>query len=299
LYEELLASCQLCPRRCGVNRLSGKTGFCGAGHEIKIARSALHYWEEPPISGKNGSGAVFFSYCPLQCVYCQNYEISTLYHGKTVTTAELTDIFLDLQAQGALNINLVTPTHYVPQIITALSAAKSAGLRIPIVYNCGGYESLDTLRLLEGWIDIYLPDMKYFSDKHAAKYSGASRYFEHASAAIAEMVRQTGPPVLDENGVMRRGVIVRHMLLPGQLFDSKKIIDYLYETYHNDIYISIMNQYTPLPHTEKYPELCRPVSERYYSAIVDYAASIGVENAFIQEGGTVDESFIPEFYYDE
>lgn len=296
MYEELLSACRLCPRQCGADRLSGQTGICGAGRDIKLARSALHAWEEPPVSGQKGSGAVFFSHCPLHCVYCQNYAISTLHHGQTITVEALSEIFLDLQAQGAHNINLVTPTHYVPQIITALSAARSAGLNLPVVYNCGGYENVETLRLLKDWVDIYLPDIKYFSDRIAVKYSGAPRYFEYAKAALAEMVRQTGPAVIDENGIMQKGVIVRHMLLPGCLFDAKKIIDYLFNTYHNDIYISIMNQYTPLPHVEKYPELCRPVSARYYETLVDYAASLGVENAFIQEGGTVSESFIPEFY---
>lgn len=299
MYEALLSACKLCPRQCGVDRLTGKTGFCGAGKKIRIARSALHHWEEPPISGTAGSGAVFFSHCTLQCVFCQNYEISTLHHGKTITETELADCFLDLQAQGAHNINLVTPTHYVPQIITALDIAKRAGLHLPVVYNCGGYESVDTLRLLEGWVDIYLPDMKYYQDTLAQKYSGAAGYFQQAKQALAEMVRQTGEPVLNENGIMQRGVIVRHMLLPGQLFDSKKIIDYLYNTYHNSVYISIMNQYTPLAHVAGYPELCRPVSKAYYDTLVDYAAGIGVENAFIQEGGTVSESFIPAFYDEE
>ncbi len=296
MYESLLSTCRLCPRQCGVNRLLGETGFCGAGRDVKIARADLHYWEEPPISGKGGSGAVFFSHCPMQCVYCQNYEISTLHKGKTITESKLSKIFLDLQARGALNINLVTPTHYVPQIIRALAAAKAAGLTIPIVYNCGGYESVETIRLLAGWVDIYLPDMKYFSDALAQTYSHAPGYFAHASAAIAEMFRQVGRPVLDGQGIMRRGIIVRHMLLPGRLFDSKKIIDYLYNTYHNDIYISIMNQYTPLPQASPFPELCRPVSAAYYQALVDYAAGLGVENAFIQESGTVGESFIPAFY---
>lgn len=296
VYEELLSSCRLCPRQCGKNRLSGEIGFCGAGKDIKIARSALHHWEEPPISGNRGSGAVFFSFCTLKCIYCQNYDISTRHHGKTITAKDLSIIFLDLQAQGAHNINLVTPTHFVPQIITALSMAKAQGLTLPIVYNCGGYESVETIRRLEGFVDIYLPDMKYFSNRLAINYSGAPGYFEHAKAAISEMVRQTGVPVFDADGILKRGTIVRHMLLPGQLFDSKKIIDYLYTTYHNDIYLSIMNQYTPLAHVQSHPKLCRPVSSAYYDALVNYAVDLGIQNAFIQEGGTVGESFIPEFY---
>lgn len=295
---ELLSSCRLCPRACGVDRTAGKTGFCGADSKIKIARAALHFWEEPPISGTAGSGAVFFSHCTMKCVFCQNYGISTQNHGYEVTPGELADIFLDLQSQGALNINLVTPTHYAPQIITALDAAKARGFALPVVYNSGGYESVEAIKLLKGYVDIYLPDFKYYSDKYSVRYSNAPGYFAAASAALAEMYAQVGKPRLDENGIMRRGVIVRHMLLPGLLFDSKKVIDYLYRTYGNDIYISIMNQYTPMPQVSAYPEINKRVPQKYYDTLVNYAYDLGVRRAFTQSGEAVGESFIPDFFGD-
>lgn len=216
--------------------------------------------------------------------------------GRTVTIDELCRIFLDLQAQGAHNINLVTPTHYIPQLAEALLMAKGAGLVIPVLYNCGGYESADALKLLDGIIDIYMPDMKYYSDKYAVKYSNAPRYFDCAKKALEEMYRQTGRAVLDENGIMQKGIIVRHMLLPGLLFDSKKILDYLYGTYGDDIFISIMNQYTPMPGVADYPEINKRVDKRYYDTLVAYAEKIGITNAFIQSGEAVGENFIPEFY---
>lgn len=291
-----LSECRLCPRECKADRKGGRVGYCGAGEEIKIARAALHHWEEPPISGSNGSGAVFFSHCNLGCVFCQNYKISREHMGRTVTIDELCRIFLDLQEQGAHNINLVTPTHYIPQLAEALLMAKGAGLVIPVLYNCGGYESADALKLLDGIIDIYMPDMKYYSDKYAVKYSNAPRYFDCAKKALEEMYRQTGRAVLDENGIMQKGIIVRHMLLPGLLFDSKKILDYLYGTYGDDIFISIMNQYTPMPGVADYPEINKRVDKRYYDTLVAYAEKIGITNAFIQSGEAVGESFIPEFY---
>ncbi len=286
--------CTLCPRRCSVDRSRGEVGFCGMDNRIKIARAALHFWEEPCISGKNGSGAVFFSGCNLRCVFCQNYEISTCRKGKYVTEDELADIFIDLQGQGAHNINLVTGTHFVPQIAAALGIAKKNGLNIPIVYNCGGYEDMSGIP--EDFADIYLPDFKYYNNKYAIKYSSARNYCETAKAAIAEMVKRVGPAQFDNDGIMQKGVIVRHLMLPGLLFDSKKIIDYLYNTYGNKIWISIMNQYTPLKQVKKFPELDRQIGKEYYESLVGYAEKIGVENAFIQEGGTVSESFIPEFY---
>ncbi len=295
MYNEL-SKCRLCPRECGADRNNKISGYCKMQADIKIGRAALHFWEEPCISGENGSGAVFFSGCNLGCVYCQNYQISKDGCGKRITTEELVDIFLDLQGKGAHNINLVTPTHYTPHIADALKNAKGRGLKIPIVYNCGGYESIDTLRELNGLVDIYMPDFKYFSDKYAIKYSNAPRYFEHASSALCEMFSQVGKNVFDENGMLLKGVIVRHMMLPGLLFDSKKIIDYLYNKYRDDIYISIMSQYTPMPQVKKHPEIDRRISEKYYESLVDYAFNIGVRNAYIQDGKSADESFIPEFY---
>ena len=288
--------CTLCPRMCRADRASGELGYCKAGADIKIAQAYLHKWEEPPISGENGSGTVFFTYCNMQCVFCQNYKISREHVGKTVTTDELSKIFLDLQGEGAHNINLVTPTHYIPEIKNALIIAKNSGLKIPVVYNSGGYENADTLRTLDGLIDIYLPDFKYYSDKYALRYSNAPNYRKIAISAIAEMFRQTGKNMFAENGLMKRGVIVRHMMLPGLLFDSKKIIDYLYKTYGDDIYISIMSQYTPIKIGKEFEELNRTVTKEYYDSLVDYAAGIGVRNAFVQDGTSVGESFIPEFF---
>lgn len=288
--------CNLCPRNCKVNRAFGQKGFCGADNTLKIARAALHFWEEPCISGENGSGTVFFSGCNMKCVYCQNYSISTCNNGASVTVTELADVFLRLQSEGANNINLVTPTHFVNEIISALDIAKNNGLKIPVVYNSGGYESVETIKRLDGYVDIYMPDMKYFSDKFAVKYSNAPDYFNIAKAAIAQMVEQVGKPVFDERGIMQKGVLVRHLMLPGLLFDSKKIMDYLYKTYKNNIYVSIMSQYTPLPHVSDYKELDRKLNSAHYDAMVNYCAELGMENAFIQDGEAASESFIPEFY---
>ena len=295
-YQLDLKQCMLCPRKCAVDRTAGKVGFCKMDSKIKVARAALHFWEEPCISGTKGSGTVFFSGCNLRCVFCQNYKISTLLSGKIITESELGNIFLDLESQGAHNINLVTPTHFIPQIINALTMAKKKGLSIPTVYNCGGYESVDALKMLDGMIDIYLPDFKYFDNRFAKEYSSVSDYRECVQKAIDEMVRQVGKPVFDADGIMKKGVIVRHLLLPGLLFDSKKIIDYLYRTYGDDIWISIMNQYTPLEWVKDIQRLNRRVSEGCYNALIDYAAELGVENAYIQEGGTAKESFIPDFF---
>lgn len=288
----------MCPRNCGVNRLKDKVGYCGAGKNIRVARAALHYWEEPCISGSIGSGTVFFSFCTLKCVFCQNYNISQCSFGKEITIDRLSDIFLELQGKGALNINLVTPTHYVPQIIEALKIAKEKGLKLPIIYNSSGYENVDTIKLLKGYIDVYLPDMKYFDTKYSMKYSKAKDYFLYAKEAIDEMVNQVGEVKFDKNGIIKKGVIIRHLMLPGLLFDSKKIIDHIHSTYGNKVYISIMNQYTPLEHVKIYPELNKPLNQKHYEALIDYAVSIGVENGFIQEEGTDKESFIPLFNYE-
>lgn len=287
--------CNICPRRCGADRENGSLGFCGASNKIRIARAALHFWEEPCLSGKNGAGTVFFSHCNMKCVYCQNYRISTRGAGHEVSIGELAEIFLDLQSRGANNIDLVTPTHYALDIAEAVKKAKDSGLHIPVLYNCGGYESVETLKRLEGLIDIYMPDMKYYRDKYAVKYSSAPRYFETACAALEEMYSQTGAFVLDENGIMQSGVIVRHMMLPGLMLDTKKIMDYLFDTYGNNIYISLMSQYTPLKNVERFPELNRKIDMKKYNSIVDYCMNRGMENVFIQEGSAAKESFIPCF----
>jgi putative pyruvate formate lyase activating enzyme len=295
MVSSLLKNCALCPRECHVDRTSGQKGYCGAANELKVARAALHMWEEPCISGEEGSGTVFFTGCALGCVYCQNHNISKGLSGKAISTQRLADIFLELRDKGANNINLVTPSHYVPHIIDALDISRNNGLNIPVVYNCSGYEKVETLKLLEGYIDIYLPDLKYMSEEPAAKYSRCSDYFSIAVKAIEEMVRQVQEAVFDERGIMQKGVIVRHLALPGQLEESKRIVRYLYETYGDRIYISIMNQYTPVAKHMAYPELNRRITEEEYKELVDYALGIGVENGFIQEGETALESFIPEF----
>jgi len=291
-----MARCNLCPRKCDVDRENGERGYCGEGAAIKIGRAALHFWEEPSISGTNGSGTVFFSGCNLGCVYCQNRKISHENVGRLVSVEELSEVFLSLQSEGAHNVNLVTPTHFSSDIRKALLLAKKKGLSIPIVYNCGGYESVEAIRALDGVIDIYIPDLKYFDEKYALRYSNAPNYFEIAKTAISEMFRQVGKNEFSEDGIMCRGVIVRHMMLPGLLFDSKKIIDYLHSEYGDDVYLSIMSQYTPLPWVKEYPEIDRKVSPGYYGALVEYALSLGVNCAYIQEGEAADESFIPQFY---
>jgi Uncharacterized Fe-S protein PflX, homolog of pyruvate formate lyase activating proteins len=263
--------------------------------ELMVARASLHMWEEPCVSGEEGSGTVFFSGCQVGCVYCQNHNIAKGKAGKCISIERLSDIFIELQEKKANNINLVTPTHYVPQIIEAINRARLKGLKLPILYNCSGYEKVETLKLLEGYVNIYLPDMKYKDNLPAMKYSNCMDYFDITSKAIKEMVRQVGEPQIDEKGIMIKGVIVRHLTLPGFLQDSKAIIKYLYETFGNSIYISIMNQYTPLENVDRFPEINRRIRVDEYEELVDYAIEIGVENGFIQEGETASDSFIPEF----
>ena len=286
--------CSLCPRMCMADR-EITTGYCGVKNTLRVARAALHFWEEPCISGEEGSGAVFFTGCNLRCVFCQNFQIARAEQGKEITVERLSEIFLELQAQKANNINLEPATHYVPQVVEALKLAKEQGLHIPVVYNCGGYESVETLKMLEGLVDIYLPDFKYVDTERAKRYSHAENYPEVAKAALAEMVRQQPEAEFDERGIMKKGVIVRHLMLPGGIKDSKAVVKYLYETYGDQIYISLMNQYTPLPHVAEYPEINRKVKKFEYDRLVDYAISLGVENGFIQEGETAEESFIPAF----
>lgn len=292
------SNCTLCPRACKVNRENNETGICKVTSKIKVARAALHFWEESCISGTKGSGAVFFSGCAMHCVFCQNEEISHGRVGKEISKERLAEIFLELQEKGANNINLVTPGQYVPDIVRSIENARDQGLDIPIVYNTSSYEKVDTLKQLEGIVDVYLPDFKYWNSELAARYSKAPDYPEVAKAAIAEMVRQQPSPVFyDKDGqeLMGNGVIVRQLLLPGQLQDAKQIVKYLHETYGNQIYLSLMSQFTPLPHVEKCPELNKKVSRRIYEKYVDYAIEIGVENGYIQEEDVAEESFIPAF----
>ena len=296
MNDSLYKKCRLCPRACGADRAAGEKGFCGMSASLFVSRASLHTWEEPPISGERGSGTVFFAGCPLGCVFCQNAEISHEKRGKEITTVRLAEIFLELQEKGAHNINLVTATHYTLHVIEALDIAKKSGLAIPVVYNCGGYESTETLRMLRGYVDIYLPDFKYMSGELAAKYSLCKDYPERAKEALAEMTAQTGAPVFDGNGMLLRGTVVRHLVLPGCVKDSIEVIKYLHETYGNDIYISIMSQYTPSERLRaRFPELARKLTKYEYGKVVRFAAEIGVEKGFTQYGEAAAESFIPSF----
>lgn len=316
-------NCNLCPRQCNADRAHGELGYCNSPWELTAARAALHMWEEPVISGYAGSGTVFFSGCGLGCVFCQNGKIASGDVAQTISNEKLTDIFLKLQDQGAHNINLVTGGHYVPQIVSALESAKNRGLTIPVLYNSGSYELVSTVKLLDGLVDIYLPDLKYCDPALGHRYANAPDYFDRAMGCIQEMVHQVGEPVLEEVELpsdqtllrtayarewdpeeafflMKKGVVVRHLLLPGQLADSKKIIRALYDTWGNQIYISIMNQYTPCNPAicKQYPELVERVSEADYDSLVEYAIDLGVEQGFIQEGDTAEESFIPDFGFE-
>ena len=288
-------NCLLCPRKCGINRRTGQTGVCGVSSEIKVARAALHYWEEPCISGKRGSGAVFFSGCSLHCVFCQNREISDGKEGKVISKERLSDIFMELEGKGANNINLVTPGQYIPDIVWAVNDAKSRGMKLPIIYNTSGYENVTELKLLEGIVDVYLPDFKYMDSTLSARYSRAKDYPSVAKQALSEMVRQQPDVVIDDaTGLIQKGVIVRQLLLPGHVNDAKAVLKYLYDTYHDHVYISMMSQFTPIA-LKDYPEINRTVTRREYERLVDYALEIGITNAFIQEGDVAKDSFIPAF----
>lgn len=288
-------NCLLCPRKCGINRRTGQTGVCGVSSEIKVARAALHYWEEPCISGKKGSGAVFFSGCSLHCVFCQNREISDGKAGKVISKERLSDIFMELAVKGANNINLVTPGQYIPDIVWAVNDAKSRGMKLPIIYNTSGYENVTELKLLEGIVDVYLPDFKYMDSTLSARYSRAKDYPSVAKQALSEMVRQQPDVVIDDaTGLIQKGVIVRQLLLPGHVNDAKAVLKYLYDTYHDHIYISMMSQFTPIA-LKDYPEINRTVTKREYERLVNYALEIGITNAFIQEGDVAKDSFIPAF----
>ena len=288
-------NCLLCPRKCGINRSTGQTGVCGVSSEIKVARAALHYWEEPCISGKRGSGAVFFSGCSLHCVFCQNREISDGKAGKVISKERLSDIFMELADKGANNINLVTPGQYIPDIVWAVNDAKSRGMKLPIIYNTSGYENVTDLKLLEGIVDVYLPDFKYMDSTLSARYSRAKDYPSVAKQALSEMVRQQPDVVIDDaTGLIQKGVIVRQLLLPGHVNDAKAVLKYLYDTYHDHVYISMMSQFTPIA-LKDYPEINRTVTKREYERLVNYALEIGITNAFIQEGDVAKDSFIPAF----
>lgn len=323
---EIMQNCKLCPRECGVDRIAGNKGACGQDAGLVAARAALHMWEEPCISGKSGSGAVFFSGCQLKCVFCQNYNISDGSVGKEISTQRLAEIFLELMEKGANNINLVTPTHFVPYIIKAVEDSRRQGMNLPIVYNTSAYEKVDTIRALEGIVDVYLPDLKYYSSELSHKYSKAKDYFEKATLAIEEMVRQHQKPLffkrtgnellksghwrenmnissitynkmseVPDEILMGSGVIIRHLLLPGQLADSRKVIRYISENYRENVYVSMMDQFTPVVHQKVYTELNRKVESDVYEALIAYAQKLGINNAFVQGQGVASESFIPAF----
>ena len=289
---DILKECSLCPRNCRVNRYE-TTGFCKGTDKVKLAYYSLHQWEEPVISGQNGSGTVFFSHCNLQCIFCQNKKISTGGYGKEISNLRLKEIFLELQSKGAHNINLVTPTHYVPQIVSVLQEVKNKELKIPVVYNTSSYENVKTIEMLEGIVDIYLADLKYFDNNLGCKYSNCRDYFKYASEAIEAMYKQVGKFKI-VGDLMKSGLIVRILVLPGHVDDSKNLIKYLYNRYGDNIIISIMNQYTPIDVIDDYPNLNRRFTDEEYENVVDYACSLGVEMAFIQEGDTQEKSFIPD-----
>ena len=288
-----LANCQLCGHNCRVDRLSGQKGVCGAGVNPVVSSYCLHRGEEPMISGSRGSGTIFFANCCLHCVYCQNYAISQCTNGREIAINELAEIMLELQGQGAHNINLVSPTHYAPPISQAIISAKEKGLKLPIVYNTGSYDSLITLKELDGLIDIYLPDLKYLNNEKANKYSGAVNYVEVASEGIAEMFRQVGNIIMDKDGLAKRGLLVRHLVLPNDLSDSEKALDFL-ASLSKDLWISIMAQYNPQFKAGGYSELSRKLTREEYQAVVEHAEEIGLSNLFIQEGES-SENYLPDF----
>lgn len=290
-----LAACRLCPRGCGANRLHDAHGFCGAGRYASVGLVSLHAWEEPCLAGEKGAGTVFFSGCNMRCASCQNYEISRENFGIAVTEERLADIFLEQEERGAATLDLVTPTHFAPQIAAALHLAKAQGLSIPVVYNSSAYETVDTIKSLAGLVDIFLPDLKYMAEEAALRYSTAPDYFKTASAAIRCMREIAGRPIFDDTNRMQRGVLVRHLVLPGRRKESMKILDWLWQNFSDTIYISLMNQYTPMGDLSKVPELNRRLTTFEYESVVDHARSLGIENCYIQQGGTVSASFVPKF----
>ena len=300
LIETAYSHCTLCPRKCGANRLNGEKGVCGMTSSLYVSRAALHMWEEPCISGKEGSGTVFFSGCPLHCVFCQNHDISGGISGKEISVERLGEIFIELQKKGANNINLVTPTHYIPHIVEAANQARKNGLTIPFVYNTSGYETEESLELLKDTVDIFLPDFKYFSTDTSSLLSKAQNYTEVAKRALAKMYEIVGKPLFDdESGMMKKGVIVRVLVLPLHTNEAIKIVRYLHETYADNIYISIMTQYTPiedtLPTGSEYDFLRRSITKREYEKVINACLELGLKNAFFQDGKANLESFIPPF----
>lgn len=292
---ENLKRCELCPHNCKVNRLNGEIGRCKCKDKVKIALASVHYYEEPCISGKNGSGTIFFSGCNLNCKFCQNYEISQLGKGIEITIEELSDIFIKQQNKGVNNINLVTPTMYVYQIIEAIKIARKKGLDIPIVYNSNGYENVETIKKLSGYIDVYLPDLKYYDDEIAYKYSGINNYFENAKSAILEMQKQVGGPKLNENGIIQKGLIIRHLVLPNNIENSEKILRWIKSNINEEVYISIMAQYFPSYKAKQMNDINRKLSEEEYAKIENLVYELDIKNGYMQELGEHEEEYVPDF----
>ena len=290
-----LEKCKICPHNCGVNRLNGNIGRCKSNGNIKLAMASIHNFEEPCISGENGSGTVFFSNCNMNCVFCQNYKISQQGLGREISIEELAEIFIDEQNKNAENINLVTPTMYVYHIIEAIKIAKNKGLKIPIVYNSNGYENVETIKKLKGYIDIYLPDLKYYDDDLAFKYSGVKNYFENATSAIKEMYNQVGSPVLDENGMMKKGLIIRHLVLPNNLQNSKDVLKWINDNIDKKVFVSVMAQYFPTNKAKDFPEINRKLTKEEYEEIENYLYSLDLDNGYIQELGEHEEEYVPDF----
>ena len=296
---EELKSCNICPHRCKVNRLDGKIGRCKCDDKVKIALASIHHYEEPCISGKNGSGTIFFSNCNLNCIYCQNYEISQQGKGKIISIEHLAEIFVNQQKKDVNNINLVTPTMYVPQIIEAIKIAKNNGLNIPIIYNSNGYENVETIKMLKGYVDIYLPDLKYYSNKISKKYSNIDNYFEIAINAIKEMQKQVGNPVFDNNGIIKKGIIIRHLILPNHLLNTKNILKYIKENFNEDTYISLMAQYFPTYKAKEDKFINRKLTKKEYKEIESYLYSLDIKNGYIQDLGEHEEEYVPNFDFSE
>ena len=292
---EELAKCEICPHNCKVNRLNGNTGRCKCNDKVKIALASLHYYEEPCISGENGSGTVFFSGCNLNCKFCQNYEISQLGKGIEITIEQLADIFIKQQEKNANNINLVTPTMYVYQIIEAIKIAKQKGLYIPIIYNSNGYEKVETIRKLEGYIDIYLPDLKYYDDNLALRYSGIKEYFKYSTQAIKEMYNQVGAPKFNKDGNIVKGLMIRHLVLPNQIENSKNVLKWIKENIDEKIYINIMAQYFPSYKAKETEELNRKLTQKEYEEIENFIYELDIKNGYMQELGEHEEEYVPDF----
>lgn len=295
--QKLLEKCEICPHKCKINRLEGKLGICKSGEKVKIALYSTHNFEEPCISGTKGSGTVFFSNCTMKCVYCQNYEISQQGRGKEIKVEELADIFIKQQEKNVENINLVTPTSFVPQIIEAIKIARSNGLKIPIIYNTNGYENAETLKLLEGYIDIYLPDLKYYYNELGKKYSKVDNYFEIATKAIYEMYRQVGSPKLDENGIMKKGLMIRHLILPGEIENSKQVLKWIKGNLDENVFVSIMAQYFPTYLAKDVENLNRKITKEEYKKVEDYVYKLDLKNGYMQDLGEHEEEYVPKWEF--